>query len=398
LRNIPKKRPKYIKKAGLNFMYIQATNVVSVAAQIAQLTSNRNDVAVIFIGEKTDINVPALLVALNQQNVSFLGGIFPGVVVGRKNYESGIAVDVIPALAKPVLIKNIQETSFSVEMLNPLVRLQNEAKAKSTLLVLVDGLTTNIGLMLSRIFGKFKKTVSYIGGGAGSLTLKQTPCVFDNSGIYQDAAVVALLKVQSQIGVRHGWHDMRGPFIANRTNRNVVLQLNHEPAIKKYREIMQLVTRQILTKENFFEIAKGYPLGLNYQGFDRIVRDPIAFTDEGGLVCVGEVPENSQVYILKGNNRSLILDANRATREALVNRKALDHFLIVDCISRVLFLQDHFSEELDTVQTALPGGFGDPVGILSLGEIASYGNGSVEFFNKTFVACAMQNQPEPASV
>jgi hypothetical protein len=382
-------------------MFFQSYEPDHIVKQIKSMTQASDALAVIMVGEKTEIDLPAFIQALNQQQINFVGGVFPGVIVGNKRYEAGIAVTTMPALGKPVIIKGLNHSDFSLDAIGSLTPLLPETEEQLTALVLVDGLTTNIELMLTRLFKKLNNRVTYIGGGAGSLSFQQKPCVFDNEGVYQDAAVVALLNVHSKIGVRHGWRDLRGPFIASHTNRNVVLKLNNQPAFKKYSEIVKLVTGKVLNQENFFDIAKGFPLGLFYKGIDRIVRDPITFTEDGGLVCVGLVPEHSLVYILTGNNESLISHAKRATTEALSNQKKIDQCFVVDCISRVLYLQDQFSQELSGVLSALPADSSEPIGILTLGEIGSYATGSVEFFNKTIVVCAMQHlssastAPEP---
>ena len=137
----------------------------------------------------------------------------------------------------------------------------------------------------------------------------------------------------------------------------------------------------------FFDIAKAYPFGLLSEGSEDIVRDPISTNDKGALICVGEVPENSVLNILKGEEKTLL----EASREAAL--KALQELdspnvtpLLVDCISRSLFLGKNFPKELMEIKKLL--GEKDlpkAAGVLSLGEISSCGDGFLEFFNKTIV-------------
>ncbi|HIE56438.1 MAG TPA: histidine kinase, partial [Chromatiaceae bacterium] len=55
--------------------------------------------------------------------------------------------------------------------------------------------------------------------------------------------------------------------------------------------------------------------------------------------------------------------------------------LVMDCISRALFLGDHFQRELDAFsQPGLP-----MLGALTIGEIANHGDDYLEFYNKTAV-------------
>lgn len=379
-------------------MYLQTIIPEEAAEQISQLAHAPGTVAVILIGEHTDININDLIAALNQRDVTFVGAVLPGIIIGSNRYDAGIAVATFPLLAKPVVITGLNQAQFSIKPLDSLYSVVEHSTTQPTAMVLVDGLTTHIEPMLSRFFSKFRNRITYVGGGAGSLSLKQKPCVFDNHGLYQDAAVVTLLNMRSHLGVRHGWKGLHGPLIATKTSRNIVYKFGYETAFKKYSEIVRAASGQTLTKENFFEVAKGFPLGIYYKGSDRIVRDPIDFTDDGGLICVGEIPERAIVYILRGENKDLIQEANRATTEALGTEKTLDQCFVVDCISRVLFLQEAFGDELNSVRSALPPGTAEPIGMLTLGEIGSYSTGTVEFFNKTIVVCAMQQLGAPEAL
>lgn len=371
-------------------MYLPTPSIPEIVEQLGRLTHTPNTLAVLFVGEKTPLDIPQLITALNQQNIPFMGGIFPGVIEGTKRYETGIVVSAMPCLAKPTVIPNLNDDSFSVDMLAPLTRAVAESPIRPTALVLVDGLTRNITSLLARTFSHLQQNrVTYIGGGAGSLSLQPQPCVFTNAGFFQDAAVVALVNQQTEIGVRHGWRSLKGPIIATKTRRNVILELDYQPAFDVYSQFIEKQTGQTLTKDNFFDIAKGYPLGLFRNGADRVVRDPITFTEDGELVCVGEVREPSSLYFLNGDSRRLIEHAKRATREALKNQTTVDQCLVIDCISRVLFLGDRFQEELEAVCETLPPGSAAPVGALTLGEIGSYASGAVEFFNKTIVVGIM---------
>ncbi|MEO1627269.1 MAG: FIST C-terminal domain-containing protein, partial [Bacteroidota bacterium] len=112
----------------------------------------------------------------------------------------------------------------------------------------------------------------------------------------------------------------------------------------------------------------------------------------GELICVGEVPENTVLYILKGENQTLIHSAGQATASCL-DKAANDiqHIFVVDCISRTLFLEDEFNQELQAIHRLLPNSQTENrlQGVLSLGEISSDGDGFLEFFNKTLVVGAL---------
>lgn len=238
------------------------------------------------------------------------------------------------------------------------------------------------------MFNRLGNSVHYFGGGAGSLTLKQEPCLFTSGGFVQDAAIVAFIKLESNLGVRHGWERIMGPIVATKTRKNIIMELNWKNAFQVYRETVEGDSGKKLTTKNFFNIAKGYPFGIHKEGMEDIVRDPIAVTEKDELICVGEVPENSALSILKGKKTSLIHAASQAADDCLhIGAGTIRQSFIVDCISRVIYLEKDFAKELETVNHKIHSvdDRHTPSGILTLGEISSYGEGFLEFFNKTIV-------------
>ncbi|MCC7205763.1 MAG: FIST C-terminal domain-containing protein [Anaerolineae bacterium] len=366
-------------------IFCHDADVPTLVKQIGQLPRSDGDTVLLLIAEHSAFDVPALLAALRAENIPVAGGVFPGVIYGESRYEKGLVADVLPIYAQTSRITGLNATSFDLTGLP-----EPPDRQCLTALVLVDGLTKHVALFLDHLFRRLANRVRYVGGGAGSLSFQQKPCVFDSDGMYQDAALVLWLKTKMALGVRHGWQTLRGPFIATQTEGTVVQQLSGQPAFKVYSEIIKNRTGRTLTRENFFEIAKGYPLGIFHARMDHIVRDPIAFTEDGSLVCVGEVPKHALTYILQGNRQKLVEHAHLATNEATRSAQPDQHNLIIDCISRVLYLEDDFGKELSAVRDALPEGAATPFGVLSLGEIATYKTGRVEFFNKTFVLGSLQ--------
>ena len=48
-----------------------------------------------------------------------------------------------------------------------------------------------------------------------------------------------------------------------------------------------------------------------------MIRDPLTVNENGELVCVGQVEENTLVSIMKGNKDSLIIAAEEAAIESM---------------------------------------------------------------------------------
>jgi hypothetical protein len=367
-------------------MYVSTRNSEEIVSAVTEMEMKEGDVAAIFLGEKNRPDVARIISGLNREGIDFIGGIFPGIIHGDKRYEEGAVMMTMPVLKKPFLIKGLDTEAIELPDFGAL--LTEDISTQYTAMILVDGLTSNIALFLAEMFNQLGNSVHYFGGGGGSLSLQQEPCLFCPEGFFQDAAIVSFVKLESNLGVRHGWEEIKGPMVATRTEKNIIFELNWENAFDVYRETVEADSGKKLTAENFFDIAKGYPFGIMKEGEEHIVRDPIAVNEKGELICVGEVPENAALSIMKGNRDSLIRAAAQAVDDCVGDEKrGLRLSLIADCISRVIFLEDDFSKELEAVNNRIQSVHEKqtPLGMLTLGEISSYGEGFLEFFNKTIV-------------
>jgi hypothetical protein len=212
----------------------------------------------------------------------------------------------------------------------------------------------------------------------------QKPCLFTNKGLIQDSALLAMLDMDSGVGVSHGWKEISDLYRVTESDRNVIKTLNSRPAFQVYREVVESHSNEVFKEDNFLDIAKRYPFGISKLGTEKIVRDPFVLGEDDSLTCVGEVPKGAYVHILTGDVSSLVDAASKARtlgENAFKTKSANKTILFIDCISRVLFLEDEFGQELNAVsREATP-----LIGALTLGEIANSGKDYLEFYNKTSV-------------
>lgn len=347
------------------------------------LTELSNDcVNLLLVGEEASLDVVKLIAAANEKGLEIAGGIFPMVIYENEHLNDGVILKKLETSTAPILIKDIGlgNTNFELPSL---------PSDSSSCVILLDGLMKNISGFLERIYSKYWNTISYVGAGCGSLSLEQTPCLFTKEGIFQDAALVLVSDKESSLGVSHGWEKIAGPYIANKTEGNTILELNWKPAFLTYKEIVEENSGMTFSNDNFFEISKGYPFGIAREGMEDLVRDPIVLGDEGELVCVGNVNKNVVLNILKGEKDCLVESARNAAEKALSGSAPSDIF-VVDCISRVLYLEEDFGQELEVVRKTMEAkGIELPLeGVLSLGEISSNNDGYLELYNKTIVVSA----------
>jgi hypothetical protein len=355
-------------------------NIRQIETEIDSLNVDQDEVVLFFIGEAAKIDIQELIELMNTKNIEYFGGIFPRVIRDETQSDSIVVIKKLKMAQKPILIHGLDNTNFEI----PETLLGIDLNGL-TAFTIVDGLTANIATFLDKLYDNLGNDINYIGGGAGSLTLVQEPCVFSKEGFFQDAAIVCLLKERSNLGVRHGWSKLAGPFVATQTHKNIIYQLNWVNAFEVYSETINDDASTQINTDNFFDIAKGYPFGIYREGNEDIVRDPIMVGENGELICVGEVPENTVLYILKGEQSALIESAAKAA-EMAAKVEYFKSAVVIDCISRVLFLEDDFFKELRQVKVNLSKNDDvDIFGALTLGEISSYGDGVLEFFNKTIV-------------
>ena len=191
--------------------------------------------------------------------------------------------------------------------------------------------------------------------------------------------------MESGIGVAHGWEPVAGPLKVTGAEGHKLISLNWRPALP-YIGGSGKISGNSFDHGDFFQLAKGFPFGIVKLAREMVVRDPIV-VDGTSLICVGEVPLNSLVYILKGNTDSLIAGALKARQLAEKSywqpvkgkKEGPPITFFIDCVSRVLFLQSDFERELEAVYTE------GPVGSVNLGEIANTGKSYLEYYNKTSV-------------
>lgn len=326
----------------------------------------------ILVAEKSAGCLNSLMELLNAKNIKFFGGIYAALLVKQKLESHGFIIQkhtpVYSAVVLPYLMR------FKEDL---------EALRGATAIVLVDGLTDKMKELTDTVFGKLGKDVNYIGGGAGYYDLKHRPCIFDHKGLYADVLYVCIVKEKVSLAVEHGWHKIKGPFHVTKSNKNILSELDGENAFAVYKDIIEDVMEIRLSPEGFFVYAKDHPFGILQENkVDVLVRDPISVNQAGEIVCVAHIPANSQLYVLEGNAESLITSSTQISERCLKNAPDKYIPLLFDCISRAMFLEEKFDNEISNIQKRLNYMV---EGALSIGEIASAANGELLIHNKSTI-------------
>ncbi|MBU4201653.1 MAG: FIST C-terminal domain-containing protein [Candidatus Altiarchaeales archaeon] len=233
-----------------------------------------------------------------------------------------------------------------------------------------------------------------VGGSPGDdLQMKKT-YEFCNDKIYSDAVVSAVLRsdLVTGFGVRHGWHPVGKPMIVTKSKGGQVYEIDGQPAIKAYEEFFgKEITEEALGKE--FSMNS---LGIPAWESEYRLRWPILKKEDSSIICAGEIPQDSVVRIMEGDEASAIAAAKAAAREAMISADEPDEIaacIVFDCISRKQLLGDRAGKEIEAIQSVV--GKETPlIGFYTYGEQAPTSGAPAGFHNQTVVVYIISKTTE----
>ncbi|MDL2123939.1 MAG: FIST C-terminal domain-containing protein [Deltaproteobacteria bacterium] len=349
---------------------------------LKELSKDNAKGILLFVGEKAPFDYKQLQPLLKTMDIEVWGGIFPEVIYNGSLYKQGV---VGCAFQSPVSIEVIKDLSkFKGDLSDDFI-----LKNTRTLLIFNDGWAGNTSLLIETLYEKSFKEMAFIGGRAGSLINIDQPSLFTEDDFFAGGAIIAAVEDFISVGVNHGWQPISEPAIASSVDKTILRSINWEPAFEYYKRIVEQDAGIKLTADSFLDVAKSYPLGMLKYDTEIIMRVPLSVGEENSIVLSGELPENSALVVTKGYPDKLIAAAGKAAVQAKIAFESKMKIppgkaLIVDCLTRALFLEDRFNDELKIIANKA----GSDVflfGILSLGEIASTGDKYIELHNKTVV-------------
>jgi hypothetical protein len=349
--------------------------------QLENLSNDLNTLSVLmFIADEDKIEDKIINTFLTNYSKPIIGGIFPEIIFESKRKKSGIMLYSLPFK----LETNLIDLSKSKEEINQEIINSKKRTNYKNIFVFVDCLSENKSTFIELIYNNFGNNFKYFGGGAGSLSFNKIACVFDNNGLKNNAAIIAFNNIEMELGVAHGWNSISEKLKVTETNENEIISINWEPAFNIYSKIVEKHSKKSFNDVSFFDLAKSYPLGMLKIEGEMVVRAPI-MRDGNKLILVDKVEQGEYIFILNGDKSSLLKAAQNAKNQ-LKNSDDTEIFCI-NCISRVLFLEEEFQNEIDIL-----GDKNKLNGILTIGEIANSGESYLEIYNKTIVLASWKKQ------
>jgi methyl-accepting chemotaxis protein len=258
-----------------------------------------------------------------------------------------------------------------------------------TTVLLTDGLAGTAEQLVTELRDKQPSGAQIVGGAAGDEGAFRATYVGAGSRADTDAvaALFVLTKRPWGVGVGHGLRATTKPMKVTRAEKNVVYELDSEPAFQVYKK--HAAARGVtLTTANAAPYLIGNELGIHF--FDRVTRAraPLSAGADGSLTCAAEIPRGAMVSILDGEPSSMVEAARVAAEESksrLGGEAAL--VLVFDCVCRGMILKQGFQQEIDAVRSVFKE---TPVaGFLTYGEIARHEGNLDGWHNTTAVVVAI---------
>ncbi len=345
------------------------------------------------VPEAEQAAVPMLQAVCREQGVPLVGAIFPQLVtrdgfVGTGfwllRFDHRIPTFLVADLAVEPAVA-AQRIAEPVQAL--LDRPGADGAGRPTLYLIFDALLQNVSSLLDDLYLRLADRVSYAGVAGGSETFQPMPCVFDQERTAAQAALALLVPADVRTILEHGCPAPEKVMTATSTSGNQIIHIDWRPAFDVYREIVRREGGVELTRENFYEWGVHYPFGILRANQEVVVRIPVALTDEGGVFCIGEVPENAMLVVLRAPGLQDGQCVQRLAQSLAQANGSLagENLLAFYCAGRRLHMGEDAAREVQSL--AARTGVRQIAGALSLGEIGSTTSGGYPLFHNATLVC-----------
>ena len=331
--------------------------------------------------------LPILQRVCRERSIPLFGGIFPALIDGARFINHGVCLLPFPAMPPAFLIPAADGAeAIGLAVRRGLATLP-AGTAKPTLFLMFDGMLPNIASLLEEIYFALANRVDYAGVNAGSESFQPMPCLFDQNQLIGAGVMGVLLPGDVKTVLEHGFVQPERAMSATASQGNRVVTIDWRPAFEVYQAMIKTEYGIDLTAENFYQYAVHFPFGILRASGEIVVRIPVALADDGSLFCVGEVPENSVLVLLKspeaGGNACLdrlAKDLNFASAGSSGHR-----LLAFYCAGRRMHLG--VAAETELAELCALAQVSELAGALSLGEIGSTQRGGYPVFHNATLVC-----------
>lgn len=335
------------------------------------------------VPEAEKAKIPLLQECCRRLGVPLFGAVYPALIVDGRECRDGVWL-LRFATMPPVRLLSGGQTAW-LDTLPDWVAASNWAEP--VLFSVFDACLPNLYAILRQMGERLDDQVIYAGANAGSETFQPMACLFDAQQVVGDSVLLVLLPQRSGLAVEHGYAVPTRMMRITRSLGNRILALDDRPAFQAYAEALGEDYGVALSADSFYQHAVHHPFAVLAGDSLVQVRIPVAHDDDGGVHCVGEVPEGGVVVIMRapdlGESDCIPHLAQHLGQDGAP-------LLTFYCAGRRLHLgEDKAAVELADLASRC--GTTTLLGALSLGEVSTDGQGRPAFHNAALVCLRLQD-------
>jgi hypothetical protein len=242
------------------------------------------------------------------------------------------------------------------------------------LMVLTDGMTQQQEEIVAGLYDVVGAAVPLVGAAASPDGPQNATFVLHGDEVLTDALVTAAIGSDAPfgIGVRHGFRKVGEPMNVTHSADGRVHTLDDRPAVEAYLNRLGAPQEAYTDPAAFTAFARTRPLGVRRRSGEEVrsvVTNPLE--DPSSLGSSGEIPEGAVVWVMEGDQETLLNAADAACTDAVAGLDGGSSLGLIafDCALRAWVLEDG-SAPAEVARMAGQAGGRPLAGFYSYGEIA----------------------------
>jgi hypothetical protein len=237
------------------------------------------------------------------------------------------------------------------------------------IMILSEGLNINGSELTKGINYRLQNKVSVTGGLAGDqANFIETVIVHNKAGENNIVLAIGFYGENLKVGYGSmgGWDSFGVDREVTKSDKNVLYELDNQPALELYKKYLGEHAANLPASALLFPLSM-----MNRENETFLVRTVLSVNEtDGSMVFAGDLPQGSNVRLMKANFERLIDGANDAAEMAKISLKNSDPDLaiLISCVGRKLVLKQRVEEELEAIREVV-GNKTCMTGFYSYGEI-----------------------------
>lgn len=368
----------------MNVVYCSDSSVESFAFTLESIYTKEKSILILSCANsytKTELDP-----VLQQYENNILGAVFPEIIYKGELKTKGVLFVVLDDLLQIVQINNISSKT-NIDAILDKVDISNI----NSCFVFADSLSKKIDLLVQCLNEQYGNSISYLGAGSGNLNagFSNAYCIMTHLGFFKNCAAIGLSKLKSSVACEHGWHNISQPLSVTNSKDNVILGIDYQSPTNMYQKIIKETYAGLQKDFEFENISKNFPIGISKINHTKtIVRDPI-LSKNGSLICIGSVPKHSTIYILYGNQNSIIQATKQASIRSFENCDFQSELTLYFAgVSRAYMSDLSLYDDLNSIHENKEYLYG----ALCLGEIGNNPKETLYFHNRTTVIAKVETK------